>query len=180
MIATPLLALEAAAVEARALGLKPVLLGDALQGEARLVGRVLADIARGARLHGHPAPPPCVLLSGGETTVTLPPGVQGGAGGRCTDFALGLAAALDGLPGVWTLAADTDGIDGRAVDAAGAPAAGAIVTPDSLARARARGIDPAATLAGFASAALFDALGDLVVTGPTLTNVNDFRAILIG
>jgi len=111
-----------------------------------------------------------VLLSGGETTVT----VRGrGRGGRNVEFLLSLAVALNGAPGVWALAGDTDGIDG------GGPAAGALVTPDSLARARALGLDPRASLADNDAHALFEALGDAVVTGPTLTNVNDFRAILV-
>ena len=170
VIATPRLSLEAAAGVARAAGVTPLILGDALEGEAAEVGKVMAGIARAAAASGHPLPPPCVLLSGGETTVT----VRGtGRGGRNVEFLLGLAVALAGLPGVWALAGDTDGIDG------GGPAAGALVTPDTLARARALGLDSRASLADNDAHPLFEALGDAVVTGPTLTNVNDFRAILV-
>lgn len=136
MIATPMMALAAMAAEARAQGLTPLILGDALEGEARELGRVLAGIARGAAAHGHPLPAPCVLLSGGETTVTLPAGAAG-RGGRSLEGLLGLTLALEGHPGVWALMADTDGIDGKS------DAAGGIAAPDSLARARARGLDPA-------------------------------------
>jgi glycerate-2-kinase len=171
-IATPLMALRAAAEAARALGLTPLILGDALEGEARGLGTALAGIALSARAHGHPLPGPCVLLSGGETTVTIrhtPPG-RGGRNGECL---LGCALALAGAPGIWALMADTDGIDGSEGNA------GAIATPDTLARARAAGLDPRALLAAHDSHAVFAALGDLVTTGPTLTNVNDFRAILV-
>jgi hydroxypyruvate reductase len=161
MIAAPSMALEAAAAAARAAGLAPLILGDALEGESREVGVVLAGIARSVRAHAHPLPAPAILLSGGETTVTI------GAG------PLGLAVALNGLPGVWAIAGDTDGIDGTE------DAAGALVAPDTLARARAAGLDPRGVLAAHDSYGLFDAIGDLVRTGPTLTNVNDIRAILI-
>lgn len=173
MVATPMMALEAMAAEARAQGLTPLILGDALEGEARELGRVLAGIARGAAAHGHPLPAPCVLLSGGETTVTLPPG-GGGRGGRSLEGLLGLTLALEGHPGIWALMADTDGIDGKS------DAAGGIAAPDSLARARALGLDPRAALAAHDSYGVFQALGDLLVTGPTLTNVNDVRAVLVG
>lgn len=173
MVATPMMALEAMAAEARAQGLAPLILGDALEGEARELGRVLAGIARGAAAHGHPLPAPCVLLSGGETTVTLPPG-GGGRGGRSLEGLLGLTLALEGHPGIWALMADTDGIDGKS------DAAGGIAAPDSLARARALGLDPRAALAAHDSYGVFQALGDLLVTGPTLTNVNDVRAVLVG
>lgn len=170
MIATPQMSLDAAAAVARAAGIAPLILGDALEGEASEVGKVLAGIARAAATTGHPAPAPCVLLSGGETTVT----VRGpGRGGRNVEFLLALALALNGAPGISALAADTDGIDG------GGPAAGALVGPDTLARARALGLDPRAMLAANDAHPLFEALGDTVVTGPTLTNVNDFRAILV-
>ena len=171
-IATPLMALHAAAAEARALGMTPLILGDALEGEARELGTALAGIALSARTHGHPLPAPCVLLSGGETTVTIrttPPG-RGGRNGECL---LGCTLALSGTPGIWALMADTDGIDGSEANA------GAIATPDSLARARALGLDPRALLAAHDSHRVFAALDDLVTTGPTLTNVNDFRAILV-
>jgi len=173
MIATPMMALEAMASEAREMGLTPLILGDALEGEAREVGTVLAGIARSARAHGHPLPAPAVLLSGGETTVTIR-APKPGRGGRNTECLLGLTLALAGEPGIWALAADTDGIDGTE------DAAGAIAAPDSLARARAAGLDPRAMLASHDSYGLFSALGDLVVTGPTLTNVNDVRVVLIG
>ena len=163
---------QAAAEAARGLGLAPVILGDALEGESREMGVVMAGIARSVRAHGQPARPPALLLSGGETTVTIGAG-PAGRGGRNTEFLLGLAIALDGLPGVWAVAGDTDGIDGTE------DAAGAVIAPDTLARARAAGLDPRGVLAAHDSYGLFDALGDLVRTGPTLTNVNDVRAILI-
>ncbi len=171
LIATPSMALDAAAATARAYGLTPLILGDALEGEGREMGVIMAGIARSVR-HGHPLPAPCVLLSGGEGTVTIgaaPPG----KGGRNTEFLLSLAVALRGAAGIWAIAGDTDGIDGTE------DAAGAIVTPDTLARARVAGCDPLATLLGHDSYTLFDTIGDLVKTGPTLTNVNDLRAILI-
>ncbi|HVL21352.1 MAG TPA: glycerate kinase [Amaricoccus sp.] len=170
MIATPQMSLEAAATIAQAAGAPPLILGDALEGEAAEVGKVMAGIARAVATTGHPLPAPCVLLSGGETTVT----VRGnGRGGRNVEFLLSLAVALNGAPGVWALAGDTDGIDG------GGAAAGALITPNSLERARALGLDPRASLADNDAHALFEALGDDVLTGPTLTNVNDFRAILV-
>ena len=170
LIAAPQLSLAAAADLARAAGIAPVLLGDALEGEAREVGKVMAGIARSVATHGQPAAPPAVLLSGGETTVT----VRGdGRGGRNVEFLLGLAVALDGLPGAWAIAGDTDGIDGAE------EIAGAIVTPDTLARARAAGSDPLALLANNDAHSLFELLRDQVITGPTLTNVNDFRAVLV-
>lgn len=163
IIAAPRLALEAAAGVARAAGLPVTMLGDAIEGEAREVARAMA-----ARTLATVRP--CVLLSGGETTVT----VRGrGRGGRNAEFLLALAIALDGAPGIHALAADTDGIDGVG------EVAGAIIGPDSLARARAIGIDPAAALADNDAHAFFAALGDGIVTGPTFTNVNDFRAILV-
>jgi glycerate-2-kinase len=170
LIATPRTSLEAAARVAEAEGVRPLILGDALEGEAREVARVLAAIARSARRHGHPVPAPCVLLSGGETTVT----VKGqGKGGRNVELLLALAVALRGEPGVWALAADTDGIDGAE------PVAGAVLRPDSLDRAAAAGLDAKAMLARNDAHPFFAALGDQVVTGPTLTNVNDFRAVLV-
>lgn len=172
-IATPLMALNAAAAEAaRAIGLTPLILGDALEGEARELGTALAGIALSARAHGHPIPAPCVLLSGGETTVTIrtPTPGRGGRNGECL---LGCTLALAGAPGTYALMADTDGIDGSDDNA------GAIATPDTLARARAAGLDPRALLAAHDSHRVFSTLGDLVTTGPTLTNVNDFRAIIV-
>ena len=173
LIATPSMALAAAAAVARAHGLTPLILGDAIEGISREVGIVMAGIARSVHTHGHPLASPCVLLSGGETTVHLPPGHRG-KGGRNTEFLLSLAVALQGQAGMWAIAGDTDGIDGNQ------DAAGAIVGPDTLARARAAGLDAGAMLGAHDSFGLFSALDDLVVTGPTLTNVNDIRAILIG
>ena len=170
LVATPYRSLEAAAAVARAAGVRPMILGDSLEGEAKDVGKVLAAIARSAATHGQPLAAPCVLLCGGETTVT----VRGsGRGGRNAEFALSLALGLDGLPKVWALAADTDGVDGTE------EVAGAIVAPDTLARAWRQGIRPADSLANNDGHGLFEALGDQVITGATRTNVNDFRAILI-
>lgn len=170
VVAAPQLSLEAATAVARRAGVTPLILGDAIEGEAREVGRVMAGIARQVGRHGQPAPAPCVLLSGGETTVT----VRGrGRGGRNVEFLLSLAVELDGSPGVFALAGDTDGVDGAA------PIAGAIVTPDTLGRAQALGIDAVAALADNDGHGFFGALGDQVITGPTRTNVNDFRAILV-
>jgi glycerate 2-kinase len=172
-IATPVMALRAAAEAARGLGLAPLILGDALEGEARELGKAIAGVALSARAHGEPASAPCVLLSGGETTVTIG-GAGGGRGGRNAECLLGCAVALGGAPGIWALMGDTDGIDGSEANA------GAIAAPDTLARARAAGMDPREVLARHDSWGLFSALGDLVETGPTLTNVNDFRAVLVG
>lgn len=170
LIATPQAALEAAAALARAAGVTPLILGDAIEGEAREVGKVLAAIARQVANHGQPLAPPCVLLSGGETTVT----VRGaGRGGRNVEFLLALAIALDGHPRIHALAGDTDGVDGLE------EVAGALLGPDSLARAWALGLRPREALADNDGHGFFERLGDAVVTGPTLTNVNDFRAILI-
>src|SRR3954447_7883739 len=170
MIASPQLSLEAAADIARQAGVTPLILGDTLEGEAREVGRVMAGIARQTARRGQPALPPVVLLSGGETTVT----VKGrGRGGRNVEFLLSLAVVLDGLPGVFALAGDTDGVDGAE------EAAGAVMTPDSLARAAGRRISAKAHLADNDGHGFFEALGDQLITGPTLTNVNDFRAILV-
>ncbi|AWI74136.1 glycerate kinase [Parazoarcus communis] len=170
LIATPQQALEAAADVARAAGITPVLLGDRLEGEARDVGKVLAGVALQVRTHGQPVPPPCVLLSGGETTVT----VRGnGRGGRNVEFLLALAIALDAAPGIDAVAGDTDGVDGQE------EVAGAFIGPDTLARAWEKGIRPRDSLDNNDGHGFFEALGDALVTGPTLTNVNDFRAILI-
>lgn len=170
LIATPQMALEAAATVARGAGLAAHILGDSIEGEARDVGKALAGIARQVALRGQPFAPPCVLLSGGETTVTVR---GGGRGGRNVEFLLSLALALDGVAGVHAIAGDTDGVDGVE------ETAGAYAAPDTLARAWARGIRPHDSLAANDGHAFFEALGDAVVTGPTLTNVNDFRAILI-
>ena len=170
MIATPQLALEAAAEVARANGLTPYILGDAIEGEARDVGKVMAGLALQVAERAQPFSTPCVLLSGGETTVT----VRGdGRGGRNVEFLLALAVALNGHPRIHALAGDTDGVDGQE------EIAGALLGPDTLARAWALGIKPRDSLANNDGHGFFEALGDSVVTGPTLTNVNDFRAIVI-
>jgi glycerate 2-kinase len=171
LIATPWDSLAAAAAKAREAHCRPLILGEAIEGEARECGIVHAGIARSAAQHGEPAQAPCLLISGGETTVT----VRGrGRGGRNAEFLLSLALALDGATGISALAADTDGIDGTEDNA------GAILTPDTLARARLLGLDPRSRLDDNDAYPVFSALGDLVFTGPTRTNVNDFRAILIG
>jgi len=169
-IATPQMALEAAAAVAREAGLTPYILGDAIEGEARDVAKTMAGIARQVARRGQPFEPPCVLLSGGETTVT----VRGrGRGGRNVEFLLALAIALDGAPGIHALAGDTDGVDGQE------EIAGALLAPDTLARAWAKGLRPRDRLDDNDGHGFFAALDDSVVTGPTLTNVNDFRAIVI-
>jgi glycerate 2-kinase len=172
LIATPMMALRAAATKARDMGLTPLILGDALEGEAKEVGIVHAGIARSIRAHGEPVTAPAVLLSGGETTVTIGSNASG-SGGRNTTFLLGLALALDGAAGIWGIAGDTDGIDGMD------DIAGAMLAPDTLSRALAKGLDPRAMLAAQNSHGFFDGVGDAIRIGPTLTNVNDFRAILI-
>ncbi|HRF44949.1 MAG TPA: glycerate kinase [Candidatus Competibacteraceae bacterium] len=170
LIATPQMALEAAAAIAEQAGLATYILSDSIEGEARDVGTVMAGIARQAARRGQPFPAPCVLLSGGETTVT----VRGqGRGGRNVEFLLALAVALDGHPGIHALAGDTDGVDGQE------EIAGAYLAPDTLARAWAQGIRPRDQLANNNGHGFFQSLGDSVITGPTLTNVNDFRAILV-
>ena len=170
MIATPQMALEAAADVARAAGYAAHILGDALEGEARDVGKVLGAVALQVANRGQPFASPCVLLSGGETTVT----VRGsGRGGRNVEFLLSLGLALQGHPRIHALAGDTDGVDG--LD----DIAGAVLGPDTLARAWSQGLRPQDMLANNDGHGFFEALGDSVVTGPTLTNVNDFRAIVI-
>jgi len=170
MIGTPQASLEAAAQVAQAAGVTPLILSDAIEGEARDVALVHAAIARQVAAHGQPARAPCVLLSGGETTVT----VRGkGRGGRNAEFLLALAIALEGHPRIHAIACDTDGIDGTEDNA------GAITGPDSLTRAAALGLRAKDFLADNDGYTFFEQLGDLVVTGPTLTNVNDFRAILV-
>jgi len=169
-VATPQMALEAAAAVARDAGFAPHILGDALEGEAREVGKTLAGIALQVARRGQPFQAPCVLLSGGETTVT----VRGqGRGGRNVEFLMSLALALDGEPGVHALAGDTDGVDGQE------EIAGALLAPDTLTRAWAQGMRPRERLDDNDGHGFFEALGDSVITGPTLTNVNDFRAIAI-
>ena len=170
MLATPLRALEAAASRARLAGITPVILGDAIEGEAREAGRVMAGIALHAARGKAPFDLPCVLLSGGETTVT----VRGaGRGGRNVEFLLALAIALRGDPRIHALAADTDGVDGVE------EIAGAYAGPLTLERARTLGVSAGPALAANDAHSFFEALGDSVVTGPTRTNVNDFRAILV-
>jgi len=176
MIATPQQSLEAAAAAARAAGLDAYILSDEMEGESREVGKVHAALARAVAQHGQPFAKPCVILSGGETTVTVrpvPAGEQRGKGGRAGEFCLGLALALQGQAGVWALAADTDGIDGMEENA------GAWVEPGTLARAQAQGMKVERYLDRNDAYGYFQALGDLVVTGPTHTNVNDFRALLV-
>ncbi|MDD0810565.1 glycerate kinase [Curvibacter sp. RS43] len=176
LIATPRQSLEAAAEVARAAGLPVHVLADDMEGESREVGKVHAALARSVALHGTPFARPCLILSGGETTVTIrpqAPGTPRGRGGRAGEFCLGLAQALQGQAGVWALAADTDGIDGVEDNA------GARVRPDTLARAQAQGLRIDAFLDRNDAYGFFEAVGDLVVTGPTNTNVNDFRALLI-
>lgn len=170
MIATPQMALEAAAAVARRAGVNPMILGDSIEGEAREVGKVMAGIARQVVRHGQPVVAPCVLLSGGETTVT----VRGsGRGGRNVEFLLALGIALEQHAGVYAIAGDTDGVDGTE------EVAGAYLAPDSLARAAVQGVNARNSLASNDGHGFFAAIGDAVVTGPTLTNVNDFRAILV-
>jgi hydroxypyruvate reductase len=170
IIAAPQASLEAAAELARKAGYRPLILGDAIEGEAREVGKVMAGIARQAAVHDQPAPAPCVLISGGETTVTV---AGKGRGGRNVEFLLSMAVELDGRSRIFAIAGDTDGVDGAE------EIAGAIITPDTLERARKLAIDAKASLADNDGHGFFEALGDQVVTGPTLTNVNDFRAVLV-
>jgi len=169
-IATPQMALEAAAGVARRAGMAAHILGDAIEGEASDVGKVFAGVALQVAARDQPVSAPCILLSGGETTVT----VRGsGRGGRNVEFLLSLAIALEGHERIHALAGDTDGVDGQE------EIAGAYMSPDSLARARALGLNPRDMLGDNDAHRFFSALGDSVITGPTLTNVNDFRAILI-
>jgi hydroxypyruvate reductase len=170
VIATAQQSLKAAAACFEAHGVHAAILGDSVTGEAREVAKVYAALAREIRQHGQPWRPPVALLSGGECTVT----VRGkGRGGRCAEFLLSLTNELAGLPGIHAIACDTDGIDGTEDNA------GAICSPDSLARARERGLNPDKMLADNDGFGFFSAVGDLIVTGPTRTNVNDYRAILV-
>jgi glycerate 2-kinase len=170
LVASPQKSLQAAAAVAIAHGITPFILGDSLEGEAREVGFVMAGIALHVRRFNQPLPAPCVIISGGETTVT----VKGnGAGGRNVEFLMALALKLNGAAGISALAADTDGVDGAR------DVAGAFIATDTLSRARGMGIDPWASLANNDGHGFFEALGDQIITGPTLTNVNDFRAVFI-
>jgi hydroxypyruvate reductase len=171
LIATPQQSLEAAATLALAAGIPAHILSDQIEGESREVGKVHAALARAVARRGAPFSKPCLILSGGETTVTVRS--KGGRGGRATEFLLGCAIALQGQPGVFVLAADTDGIDGIEDNA------GAIVAPDTLARATAQGLKAQELLDRNDAYHFFAPLGDLVVPGPTFTNVNDFRALLL-
>jgi glycerate 2-kinase len=180
LIATPQQSLEAAAAAARAAGIEAYILSDEIEGESREVGKVHAALARGAARGVSGAfgafKKPCVLLSGGETTVTIrkqPAGASKGRGGRAGEFCMGLALGLQGINGIYGLAADTDGIDGIEANA------GAFVSPDTLPRAAALGMKLDTHLDRNDSVGFFEPLSDLVVTGPTHTNVNDFRAILV-
>jgi len=176
LIATPQQSLEAAAEAARAAGLNAYILSDEMEGESRDVGKVHAALARAVATKNQPFQKPCVILSGGETTVTVKPlkdGAAPGKGGRAGEFCLGLALALQGQPGVYAMAADTDGIDGMEDNA------GAFVAPDTLSRAAAQGMKVDAFLDRNDAYGYFQPLGDLVITGPTHTNVNDFRVLLI-
>lgn len=176
MIATPQQSLEAAGAAARAAGLPAYILSDEMEGESREVGKVHAALARAVARKGQPFQKPCVILSGGETTVTIrkqPAGAPRGRGGRAGEFCMGLALALQGQAGVYALAADTDGIDGVEDNA------GAFVAPDTLQRALAAGMKLDPYLDRNDAYGYFESLGDLVVTGPTHTNVNDFRVLLI-
>jgi hydroxypyruvate reductase len=171
VIATAHASLQAAADFVRSKGITPLVLGDSVTGEASEVAKAYAALAREVKHHGQPAPAPVALISGGETTVT----VKGshGRGGRNSEFLLSLAIALDGQAGTWALACDTDGIDGSEDNA------GAWLAPDTIRRARAMGLDPRAMLARNDGYGFFSAVDSLVVTGPTRTNVNDFRVILV-
>lgn len=172
VIATAHRSLEAAATVFRDAGIAPVILGDAVTGEAREVAKVYAALVREVRAYGAPFKPPVVLISGGECTVTIPPGIKG-RGGRCTEFLLSLAIELEGLPNVYALAADTDGIDGSESNA------GAWLAPDFVDRVDACGLTPQGCLDAYDAWGFFNAAGTLITTGPTRTNVNDYRAILV-
>lgn len=172
MVATPAMALRAAADAARRHGITPMILGDALEGESREMATVMAGIAKSVKHHGQPLAGPALLLSGGETTVTVNNG-RAGKGGRNTEFLLSLACALQGESGIWAVAGDSDGIDGTE------DAAGAMIYPDTLNRGQLEGLDALSYLDAHDSYRYFHAIDDLLITGPTLTNVNDIRAVLV-
>ena len=171
LVATPQMSLEAAAKICVQAGYAPVILSDRIEGESRVVAEVLGAMARQVAAHGQPVGVPAVLLSGGETTVTIKG--EGGRGGPNSEFLLALAIYLDGHAGISAIACDTDGVDGSEDNA------GAIITPGTLARGHAAGASAKAHLAANDAYGYFEKTGDLVVSGPTLTNVNDFRAIVI-
>lgn len=171
IVCSPMHSLQAAAATAREQGITPLILGDALEGEAADMGTICAGIARSVAAHGQPLAPPAVLLSGGESSVTI--AGPAGRGGRNTELALSMAIALAGHERIHAIACDTDGIDGSERNA------GALIDPGTLERGRAAGLDPLQYLAGHDAYTYFESLDDLVITGPTGTNVNDFRAILI-
>jgi hydroxypyruvate reductase len=171
IIATAHRSLEAAAEVLRGQRIEPVILGDTVTGEASEVAKVVAALAREIRAFGGPFKAPVALISGGECTVTVRN--ERGRGGRCSEFLLSLAIELDGMERAWGIAADTDGIDGSEDNA------GAVIAPDTLARARGAGLQPKALLSRNDSYGFFSALGDLLVTGPTRTNVNDYRVLLL-
>lgn len=173
VIATAHQSLEAAAAIFRTNGVTPVILGDSITGEAQEVGKVMAAITREVRKYGAPFRPPVALISGGECTVTVADRNRGGRGGRCSEFLLSVGVELDGMEGVYALAADTDGIDGSEDNA------GALLAPDSLARAALQNLNANKCLAANDTWRFFSGISDLVITGPTRTNVNDYRAILI-
>lgn len=179
VVASAHASLQAAAEFFRARGIAAAVLGDTVTGEAREVAKVYAALAREVRTHGQPWSTPVALISGGECTVTLAPSnardthIGRGRGGRCTEFLLSLAIELDGMADCHAIACDTDGIDGSEDNA------GAMLAPDTLTRARERGVDARAKLDANDAWGFFDAVGDLVVTGPTRTNVNDYRVVLI-
>lgn len=173
LIATPQMVLEHAAKKAKAHGIHPLILSDQIEGEARDVAKVFAAIARQVKAHGQPCHPPCVLLSGGETTVTITDKNYNGRGGRNVEFLLSLAIELKGEAGLYAIACDTDGVDGCE------DVAGAIIGPETLSIAQDAGLDARSFLHNHDGHSFFGAINAQVVTGPTLTNVNDFRAILI-
>ena len=171
VICSPIHSLEAAAAAAREQGIAPLILGDALEGEAADMGTICAGIARSVAAHGHPATPPAVLLSGGESSVTITG--PAGRGGRNTELTLSMAVALAGHDRIHAIACDTDGIDGSERNA------GALIDPTTLQRGHKACLDPLAYLGRHDAYTYFEAIDDLVITGPTGTNVNDFRAVLI-